>query len=564
MTLRARVFSYLFGNNSRRAGSAPPRLEPLEGRDCPSVTFQFDYSRDSSGFFNNPQARASLELAGRILSSQLNDSLTAIAPGGGNHWAAAVTNPSSGGNTVLTDLYVPANTIIVYAGGRNYGGAQLGEGGYGSWNATGSGAWLNTVGSRGQPGALGASPTDYAPWGGSVTFDTVTNWNFGDTSVGPAPNQFDFLSVAEHELGHVLGIGTAPSWQDKLAGGHFYGAAATAVYGGPPPVDGAGAHWAPGTAVGGAVADMVPSIAQGQRHLFTALDFAGLQDVGWQVGAAAAPPVSAPTAGAVVPPQTIGAFDSATGTWYLRNSNSAGAPDGGQFQYGGPGWVGLVGDWNGSGETGIGGFDVTTGMWYLRNEASAGAPDAGQFAYGGPGWIPVVGDWSGTGHTGIGGFDPSTGTWYLRNEASAGPPDAGVFQFGGSGWIPLVGAWNGTGHAGIGVFDPNTDTWFLRNEVGPGGADAGIFQFGGAGWRPVVGDWGGTGRTGIGLFDPATVTWYLRNSATPGAPDFAPFAYGGSSWVPLAGNWHGPRGSALRADLPAPPGRPSDQLFADM
>jgi hypothetical protein len=493
MTLRARVFSFLFGNSSRRAERARPRLEALEGRDCPSVAFQFDYSMDSSGFFNNPQARATLQLAGQLLSSQLNDSLGAIVPGGVNHWNAGVTNPSTGGTAVLSDLSVPADTIIVYAGGRNYGGAQLGEGGYGSWSASGSTAWLNAVGGRGQPGALGAAPTDYAPWGGSVTFDTVSNWNFGGTSGGPAPGQFDFLSVAEHELGHVLGIGTAGSWQDKVSGGHFFGAASSAVYGGAPPVD-----------VGGAVADMVPSIPAGARHLFTALDFAGLQDIGWQVGGAAAP-APTPVAGAgTVPPQTIGAFDAATGTWYLRNANGAGPPDGGQFQYGGPGWVGLVGDWNGTGETGIGGFDVTTGTWYLRNEASAGAPDAGVFRFGSPGWIPVVGDWNGTGHTGIGGFDPATGMWYLRNEASGGAPDAGAFQYGA------------------------------------------------AGWRPVVGDWAGTGRAGIGLFDPAHVTWYLRDSATPGAPDFAPFAYGGSSWVPLAGNWHGPAVSARRADLPAP------------
>jgi hypothetical protein len=556
MTLRARALSFLFGNSSRPAGRPRPRLEALEGRDCPSVAIQFDYSLDSTGFFNNPQARAALQLAGQILSAQLNDALGAIVPGGANHWSAGVTNPSTGSMVVLTDLYVPANTIIVYAGGRNYGGAQLGEGGYGSWSATGSGAWLNAVGGRGQPGALGSAPTDYAPWGGSVTFDTVTNWNFGDTSVGPAPNQFDFLSVAEHELGHVLGIGTAGSWQDKIAAGRFYGAASAAVYGAPVPVDGAGAHWARGTAVGGAVADMVPSTPAGQRHLFTALDFAALQDVGWQL--AAAPPVvsGTPIPGAGrFPPQTVGAFDAATGTWYLRNANSAGPPDGGQFQYGGPGWVGLVGDWSGTGQTGIGGFDVTTGMWYLRNEASGGAPDAGQFQYGGPGWIPLVGDWNGTGHTGIGGFDPSTGTWYLRNEASGGAPDAGVFRFGGPGWIPIVGDWAGTGHTGIGGFDPSTGTWYLRNSASAGAPDAGQFQYGGSGWRPVVGDWAGTGHAGIGLFDPSTVTWYLRATPTPGAPDFPPFAYGGSTWVPLAGNWHGPA-VPRAADLPAPSADP--------
>ena len=54
----------------------------------------------------------------------------------------------------------------------------------------------------------------------------------------------------------------------------------------------------------------------------------------------------------------------------------------------------------------------------------AGAPDAGQFPYGAPGWVPVVGDWNGDGKTTIGVVDPGSMTWYLRNENSAGAPDA--------------------------------------------------------------------------------------------------------------------------------------------
>jgi hypothetical protein len=51
----------------------------------------------------------------------------------------------------------------------------------------------------------------------------------------------------------------------------------------------------------------------------------------------------------------------------------------------------VAGDWQGSGQAGIGAFDPSTATFYLRNEAGAGAPDAGQFAYGGAGFLPVVG-----------------------------------------------------------------------------------------------------------------------------------------------------------------------------
>jgi uncharacterized repeat protein (TIGR01451 family) len=231
----------------------------------------------------------------------------------------------------------------------------------------------------------------------------------------------------------------------------------------------------------------------------------------------------------------IGAFDPATGAWYLRNEDSAGAPDGGQFVYGGAGWLPVAGDWSGSGDTGIGAFDPATATWYLRNELSPGAPDAGQFAFGGAGWLPVAGDWSGSGHAGIGAFDPATATWYLRNEDSAGAPDAGVFRYGVAGGIPVVGDWTRTGHLGIGVFDPATGTWYLRSSPSAGAPDVGVFQFGGAGWWPVAGDWAGAGHAGIGAYDPGTAAWYLRGEASAGAPDGGAFAFGGAGRLQVAG-----------------------------
>ena len=133
--------------------------------------------------------------------------------------------------------------------------------------------------------------------------------------------------------------------------------------------------------------------------------------------------------------------DPATETWYLRNSNSGGAPDYTAFRYGAPGWIPVVGDWNGTGHTGIGVFDPSTGTWYLRNEVGPGAPDAGQFAYGGAGWTPVVGDWTGQGKDTIGVVDPSR-HWYLRNSNDGGAPSLPVFAYGGYRWGAVVGDWD--------------------------------------------------------------------------------------------------------------------------
>jgi hypothetical protein len=243
---------------------------------------------------------------------------------------------------------------------------------------------------------------------------------------------------------------------------------------------------------------------------------------------------------------TVGVFDPSTGTWDLRNEADAGPPDAGQFAYGFPGWIGLVGDWNGDGVSTIAVVDPTTATWYIRNSNSAGAPDYTPFQYGLPGWIPVAGDWAGTGHTGIGMFDPSTGNWYLRDSASPGPVDFPVFAYGAPGWVPVAGDWAGTGHAGIGVYDPSTGNWYLRNEVSAGAPDAGQFAYGGVGFNPVVGDWNGDGKVTIGVFDSGG-NWLLRNSNSAGPPDITPFHYGLLNWTPVSGNWGPPAATPTAA-----------------
>jgi hypothetical protein len=257
---------------------------------------------------------------------------------------------------------------------------------------------------------------------------------------------------------------------------------------------------------------------------------------------------------------SIGVFDPGSANWYLRTKNNAGAPDAGQFAYGGSGWKAISGDWDGNGTTTIGVVDPTSATFYLRNSNTPGGPDAGKFAYGLPGWIPIAGDWNGDGVTSIGMFDPSSGTWYLRNENSAGAADAGTFAYGLPGWIPVVGDWTGSGRDGIGVVDPTTGTWYLRNETSAGGADAGTFAYGLPGWIPVTGDWNNTGSDKIGMVDPTSQTWYIRFAASGGAVSLTPFAYGLPGWTPVSGKWTGMGGFQEQADPSVFSGFSVDQL----
>ncbi len=63
--------------------------------------------------------------------------------------------------------------------------------------------------------------TDFEPWAGAISFGSNRAWSFNLNN--PDPNKFDFISVALHEIGHVLGIGTAPVFATLAAGAVFNG-----------------------------------------------------------------------------------------------------------------------------------------------------------------------------------------------------------------------------------------------------------------------------------------------------------------------------------------------------
>jgi hypothetical protein len=218
-----------------------------------------------------------------MITSRLTDSLTAISASGNNTWSAQFLDPGTGVQDSITNLFVPANTIIIYVGGRPLpAGGEVGYANFGySWS--GSQDWGNTVVGRGKAGATGANPTAFGPWGGSIAFDTNTNWYFGSDTSGLNNTETDFLTVAEHELGHMFGFGTAPSFNDKISNGQFTGSNAVAEFGGNITLDSLQQHWAQGTLDHGLETVMEPVLPAGDRRLFTNLDFAALTDIGWQV-----------------------------------------------------------------------------------------------------------------------------------------------------------------------------------------------------------------------------------------------------------------------------------------
>ncbi|HID23256.1 MAG TPA: hypothetical protein EYP14_12755, partial [Planctomycetaceae bacterium] len=263
----------------------------LEDRTLLSVQFFFDYSRDATGFFSDPQRRQVLELAGQQLGSRLNDTLLEINQStfdnGLYQWTAEFTNPATGQADEVPGLVVPQDTIYVFVGARDLGGL-LAMGGPGGFRVVGPPPfqpWFDRVKARGQTGALETPATDYATWGGQITFDSSTNWYFGTTTAGLDSGEADFYSVALHELSHLIGFGIADSWDALLNGTAFTGTQSVGEYDGTGnvPVAPDLAHWAEGTQDGGQETAMDPSLQFGTRKTFTPLDFAGLADIGWEV-----------------------------------------------------------------------------------------------------------------------------------------------------------------------------------------------------------------------------------------------------------------------------------------
>lgn len=261
----------------------------LAASSAQAITIEFDYTYDTGNFFTSAHQSIMNSIATEF-GTRLTDSLAAITVGGGNSFQPNVGLVTGQTTTLAPSQSIPEDTLRIFVGARALSGSTLAEGGPGGYSAGGSQAFLDNLDNRSQSQP---QSVDFGPWGGVMVFDTNTAW-YLDDDLGTVESfaNFDFYSVAIHELGHVLGVGTSPPWISQIAGATFTGTAAEASYGGPVPLANNG-HLSKDidSTFMGALQEpaLSPSITAGQRKHFTELDWALLSDVGWQVAAVPEP-----------------------------------------------------------------------------------------------------------------------------------------------------------------------------------------------------------------------------------------------------------------------------------
>ena len=115
--------------------------------------------------------------------------------------------------------------------------------------------WFNQIYTRGQPdtyrfegSGVVTDFSDFSPWGGAIFFNQNLAWNFSTTETSDIDHT-DFLSIAMHELGHILGLGylsQTSTWYSQIQNSRFQGALAIESNGGSAPrISGDYAHWSP-------------------------------------------------------------------------------------------------------------------------------------------------------------------------------------------------------------------------------------------------------------------------------------------------------------------------------
>ena len=244
--------------------------DPAEQPSGFDITFDFRF--DTNGFFDTQERRDALEAAADIWEAIIQDEFEDLPVG----TPILVTNPQTEESEFFNSDFI-IDDLVIFVGAVNQGEGTLAS-------AAPSGSF--EVGSTLEERFTGP---DFEPWVGHISFNPDLPWFFDptpNTDNDIPANEYDFLSTALHEIGHVLGFGTSDAFANLIdLFGEFSGANTTLLNDGEPIfLDFFDlAHFPEGLMSDGQETLLDPFATPGTRELPTTLDVAVLSDIGFEI-----------------------------------------------------------------------------------------------------------------------------------------------------------------------------------------------------------------------------------------------------------------------------------------